>query len=137
MDVVLVRFSPVIHKSHCLTDLVTCLFISICRRTELQPFRWIYSILSLSEQGSKHSVAQLQSVGTCSQPVHFEIEADLFADLVIPNRVGVQEVIYQPLVVGGGDELGTYRADSFICAAAVHRGLFSVSLRDLVISDCL
>jgi hypothetical protein len=43
------------------------------------------------------------------------------------RSVGDQEVIYQPLVVGGGDELGTYRADSFICSAAVHRGLFTVS----------
>lgn len=41
--------------------------------------------------------------------------------------VGDQEVIFQPLVVGGGDESGTYRADSFICSAAVHRGLFTVS----------
>lgn len=41
------------------------------------------------------------------------------------RTIGNQEVIYQPLVVGGGDELGTYRADSFICSAAVHRGLFT------------
>ena len=45
-----------------------------------------------------------------------------------PHRsIGPEEVIFQPLVVGGGDAEGTYRADSFICSAAVHRGLFSVS----------
>lgn len=47
--------------------------------------------------------------------------------LSLSRSIGDQEVIYQPLVVGGGDELGTYRADSFICSAAVHRGLFTVS----------
>lgn len=42
------------------------------------------------------------------------------------RSIGLDEVIYQPLVVGGGDADGTYRADSFICAAAVHHGVFSV-----------
>ena len=43
------------------------------------------------------------------------------------NRaVGAQEVIHQPLVVGGpGGENGTavYRGDSFICGAAIHAGI--------------
>ncbi|KAL7004131.1 hypothetical protein EMMF5_006308 [Cystobasidiomycetes sp. EMM_F5] len=47
---------------------------------------------------------------------------------LLNNRaVGIQEVFYKPLVVGGGDELGTYRADSWLCAAAIHHGVFSVS----------
>ena len=36
------------------------------------------------------------------------------------RTVGVEEPVYVPLVVGGGDEQKTYRSDSFICAAAVH-----------------
>ncbi|KAK4704548.1 hypothetical protein P7C70_g1654, partial [Phenoliferia sp. Uapishka_3] len=44
---------------------------------------------------------------------------------LLNNRaVGSQEVIYQPLVVGGLDDLMTYRADSWICPAAIQRGLF-------------
>jgi len=40
------------------------------------------------------------------------------------RTIGNEEVIFKPLVVGGMDEEGTYRADSWICAAAIHRGLF-------------
>jgi hypothetical protein len=36
------------------------------------------------------------------------------------RTVGVEEPVYVPLVVGGGDEQKTYRSDSFICAAAIH-----------------
>lgn len=35
-----------------------------------------------------------------------------------PRTVGNEQVVFQPLVVGGGDDLQTYRGDSFICAAA-------------------
>ncbi|KAK4542281.1 hypothetical protein LTR36_006934 [Oleoguttula mirabilis] len=53
-----------------------------------------------------------------------------------PHAVGDQEVVYQPLVVGGptdqptgfGDELvsnAVYRGDSFICASAVHAGFLN------------
>lgn len=46
-----------------------------------------------------------------------------------PRAVGDQEVIYRPLVVGGPPsdvepELATYRGDSYICASAIHAGLF-------------
>ncbi|GAA5913559.1 uncharacterized protein JCM6883_004458 [Sporobolomyces salmoneus] len=40
------------------------------------------------------------------------------------RTIGSTEVIFQPLVVGGMDAEGTYRSDSWICAAAIHRGLF-------------
>lgn len=40
------------------------------------------------------------------------------------RTIGNEEVIFEPLVVGGFDDEGTYRADSWICAAAIHRGLF-------------
>ena len=36
-----------------------------------------------------------------------------------PRTVGNQEVDYVPLIVGGGDHNGTYRGDSFVCAAAI------------------
>lgn len=43
--------------------------------------------------------------------------------------MGAQEVIYEPLVVGGptpqGDADFTYRGDSFICSAAIHAGIIS------------
>ncbi|GJN74570.1 LCCL domain-containing protein [Purpureocillium lilacinum] len=47
-----------------------------------------------------------------------------------PRAVGDQEVIYQPLVVGGPSndvhpELATYRGDSFICGSAIHAGLIT------------
>lgn len=45
--------------------------------------------------------------------------------LLNQNTVGDRELIYQPLVVGGGDSLSTYRADSWICVAAIQNGLFS------------
>jgi hypothetical protein len=38
--------------------------------------------------------------------------------LLNPRTVGAQQVVYQPLIVGGGDLNHTYRGDSFICAAA-------------------
>ncbi|GAA6022011.1 hypothetical protein JCM11491_005493 [Sporobolomyces phaffii] len=40
------------------------------------------------------------------------------------RTIGNQEVAFRPLVVGGTDPAATYRADSWICAAAIHRGLF-------------
>ncbi|TKY86288.1 hypothetical protein EX895_005113 [Sporisorium graminicola] len=43
--------------------------------------------------------------------------------LLNPRAVGDQRVNYEPLVVGGGDANGTYRADSFVCAAAIHAGV--------------
>ncbi|KAI0036620.1 hypothetical protein K488DRAFT_75847 [Vararia minispora EC-137] len=42
-----------------------------------------------------------------------------------PRTVGDEQVSFVPLVVGGGDPAGTYRGDSFICAAAEQAGLVS------------
>lgn len=47
-----------------------------------------------------------------------------------PRAVGKQEVIYQPLIVGGppqqdSDANPVYRGDSFICGAAIHAGVIS------------
>ncbi|KAF3761965.1 hypothetical protein M406DRAFT_348078 [Cryphonectria parasitica EP155] len=46
-----------------------------------------------------------------------------------PRAVGAQEVIYEPLVVGGPTSDGThdftYRGDSFICSAAIHAGVIA------------
>lgn len=46
-----------------------------------------------------------------------------------PRAVGDQEVNYQPLVIGGPvndtDDFGAYRADSYICGAALHAGIIS------------
>lgn len=48
-----------------------------------------------------------------------------------PHAVGDQEVNYRPLVIGGPTGLdnslhnGIYRADSFICGAAIHAGFVS------------
>lgn len=47
-----------------------------------------------------------------------------------PHAVGNQEVVYQPVVVGGppsdvAPENATYRGDSYICSAAVHAGVIS------------
>ncbi|KZW02660.1 hypothetical protein EXIGLDRAFT_816420 [Exidia glandulosa HHB12029] len=49
--------------------------------------------------------------------------------LVLANArpVGTEEVAFVPLVVGGGDDKGTYRGDSFICSAAIHAGIVSNS----------
>ncbi|KAI0467986.1 hypothetical protein F4859DRAFT_221546 [Xylaria cf. heliscus] len=49
-----------------------------------------------------------------------------------PRAVGVQEIIYAPLIVGGppdpANELNpVYRGDSFICGAAIHSGVISGS----------
>ncbi|KAJ7596886.1 hypothetical protein C8J56DRAFT_1011488 [Mycena floridula] len=41
-----------------------------------------------------------------------------------PRTVGNGQIAFVPLIVGGGDPEGTYRSDSFICAAAVQAGLF-------------
>lgn len=48
----------------------------------------------------------------------------LNVELLNNREVGAEQLIYRPLVVGGMDALGTYRGDSWICAAAIHRGLF-------------
>ncbi|KAF5126034.1 hypothetical protein E5D57_010729 [Metarhizium anisopliae] len=47
-----------------------------------------------------------------------------------PRAVGDQEVLYQPLIVGGpsndvAPENATYRGDSYICGAAIHAGVIS------------
>lgn len=36
-----------------------------------------------------------------------------------PRTVGDEQIAFKPLIVGGGDSNGTYRGDSFICAAAI------------------
>ena len=43
------------------------------------------------------------------------------ASVVLENyrTVGDIQVIYEPLIVGGGDDNHTYRGDTFICAAAI------------------
>ncbi|BGP26022.1 LCCL domain containing protein [Rhodotorula toruloides] len=48
----------------------------------------------------------------------------LSTQLLNYRAVGNDLVIYQPLVVGGMDSQSTYRADSWICAAAIQHGLF-------------
>jgi hypothetical protein len=43
-----------------------------------------------------------------------------------PYPVGDQEIVYHPLVIGGAnDSEPIYRADSFICQAAIHAGVVS------------
>ncbi|THV05982.1 hypothetical protein K435DRAFT_773492 [Dendrothele bispora CBS 962.96] len=42
-----------------------------------------------------------------------------------PRTIGDQQMDLVPLIVGGGDPDGTYRGDTFICAAAVQAGLIS------------
>ncbi|KAI5924129.1 LCCL domain-containing protein [Camillea tinctor] len=49
-----------------------------------------------------------------------------------PRAVGVQEVVYAPLIIGGPADSATaedpvYRGDSFICGAAIHAGVVSAS----------
>ncbi|GAA5848811.1 hypothetical protein JCM3766R1_005315 [Sporobolomyces carnicolor] len=48
----------------------------------------------------------------------------LSTKLLNPRSIGAELVNYKPLVVGGFDDLGTYRSDSWVCAAAIQRGLF-------------
>lgn len=56
-----------------------------------------------------------------SDPVQFRCPARCPSVTLANNRaVGDLEVIYEPLVVGGGDSDSTYRGDSWICVAAVH-----------------
>ncbi|KXN83895.1 hypothetical protein AN958_00975 [Leucoagaricus sp. SymC.cos] len=40
-----------------------------------------------------------------------------------PRAVGDEQIAFVPLLVGGGDANHTYRADSFICAAAIQAGV--------------
>ncbi|EEP79080.1 conserved hypothetical protein [Uncinocarpus reesii 1704] len=50
--------------------------------------------------------------------------------LLNPHTVGNQTLNYQPLIVGGpkpGSSDGVYRADSFVCQAALHAGVISDS----------
>jgi hypothetical protein len=47
--------------------------------------------------------------------------------LLNPRTIGDQQVVFEPLVVGGGDGNKTYRGDSFICAAAMHASVSSCS----------
>ncbi|KAK7468743.1 hypothetical protein VKT23_003246 [Stygiomarasmius scandens] len=42
-----------------------------------------------------------------------------------PRTIGNQQMDLVPLIVGGGDAEGTYRGDTFICAAAVQAGIIS------------
>ncbi|THH18405.1 hypothetical protein EW146_g2555 [Bondarzewia mesenterica] len=44
-----------------------------------------------------------------------------------PRTVGDEQIVFKPLIVGGGDDEWTYRGDSFICAAALQAGLISNS----------
>ncbi|PPQ67072.1 hypothetical protein CVT25_005673 [Psilocybe cyanescens] len=42
-----------------------------------------------------------------------------------PRTVGNEQVVFKPLLVGGGDSNRTYRGDSFICSAAIQAGIIS------------
>ncbi|KAI0030342.1 hypothetical protein K488DRAFT_79678 [Vararia minispora EC-137] len=42
-----------------------------------------------------------------------------------PRIVGAEALVYEPLIVGGGDDQWTYRGDSWICAAAQQTGITS------------
>ncbi|PHH86508.1 hypothetical protein CDD83_10131 [Cordyceps sp. RAO-2017] len=61
----------------------------------------------------------------------FRCSANCASYLVLnPRAVGDQEVVYQPLVVGGPSndvrpDEATYRGDSYICAAAIHAGVIT------------
>ncbi|WVR08780.1 hypothetical protein IAU60_005838 [Kwoniella sp. DSM 27419] len=45
-----------------------------------------------------------------------------------PRYIGNERVNGVPLLIGGGDPYGTYRADSWVCASAIHSGLVSPTL---------
>lgn len=49
----------------------------------------------------------------------------LDVELLNPYAIGAESIAYDSLVVGGFDAEHTYRADSWICAAAIQRGLFT------------
>ncbi|OCF45580.1 hypothetical protein I317_00482 [Kwoniella heveanensis CBS 569] len=51
-------------------------------------------------------------------------------DTTLGNKrwVGYEKVDGQALIIGGGDENGTYRADSWLCASAIHSNLISSTL---------
>ncbi|CAG8960229.1 hypothetical protein HYFRA_00012748 [Hymenoscyphus fraxineus] len=57
----------------------------------------------------------------------FRCPANCASQQVLNIRaVGAQEIIYQPLVIGGPseeDDTPYYRSDSFICSAAIHAGV--------------
>lgn len=51
-----------------------------------------------------------------------------FSMVLEPYTVGLQDINYQSLVIGGSadsDDPGIYRGDSFICPAALHAGLIT------------
>ena len=71
----------------------------------------------------------MDSNGTSCRPFDntsypFRCPAESIIELLNPRAVGALELVYQPLVVGGGDEGRHYRGDSWFCAAAVQQGLF-------------
>ncbi|KAI9722985.1 MAG: hypothetical protein M1812_001434 [Candelaria pacifica] len=60
----------------------------------------------------------------------FRCPANCASSMVLnPRAVGAQEIVYQPLVIGGpknadlGNEQPIYRGDSFLCQAAIHAGI--------------
>jgi hypothetical protein len=63
-------------------------------------------------------------------PFAFRCPADCKSLILLDERyVGNQSLNYEPLVIGGANpessEPGVYRADSFICQAAIHAGVVS------------
>ncbi|KDQ15339.1 hypothetical protein BOTBODRAFT_145116 [Botryobasidium botryosum FD-172 SS1] len=61
-------------------------------------------------------------------PFQFRCPAGCSTTILANIRaVGAQEVRWVPLVVGGGDDLSTYRGDSWVCPAAQHAGIISAS----------
>ena len=55
------------------------------------------------------------------KPVQFRCPASCSSTPLANIRaVGAEEVVYKPLVVGGGDAERTYRGDSWVCVAATH-----------------
>ncbi|CAE6429360.1 unnamed protein product [Rhizoctonia solani] len=51
----------------------------------------------------------------------------LSVTLANPRTVGLTQLVYTSLVVGGGDSNKTYRGDSWICPAAIQAGVVSAS----------
>lgn len=60
--------------------------------------------------------------------IQFRCPANCRSEVILNNRpVGDQEIIHIPFVIGGQGEThnssGIYRADSFVCASALHAGI--------------
>ncbi|KAK4192257.1 hypothetical protein QBC35DRAFT_424568 [Podospora australis] len=96
-------------------------------RQETEEVKQISCVETLWKRNNECGLNGVDCMPFSGRSFSFRCPADCKGVKVLNKHfVGREDVVYRPLVVGGGEGNGTtgrYRGDSFICGAAIHAGV--------------